>query len=193
MIIPTKWSELGSHTIFISKVNEGWEDPDTYAKITNLDSINTNIVNYVKKDVNAVEKAILRDNLNTVSKKYKNLATCNWKSSNRCIFKDYTYDQSSDNCVAKDGNPTYSVDGLKSYSQPTFTNWLDTLYRRDSGVNKLTSEAINVNEYVQRCKELDGYDFLANIPTSKLGDVKGRYVRITINNASDNWLNFAEL
>ena len=40
MIIPTKGSELGSHTIFISKLNEGWEDPDTYVKIAKQDSIN---------------------------------------------------------------------------------------------------------------------------------------------------------
>jgi len=200
MIIPTKGSELGSHTIFISKLDEGWEDPDTYVKITNLDSINTNIVSYVKKNVNAVEKAIPQDKLNTVSNKYKNLATCNWKSSNRCIFKDYTYDQSSNNCVAKDENPSYSVDALTSYNEGQLSGWLDTLYKRDSGVNKLTSEAINVNEYVQRCKELDGYEFLAGIPlpnpyipTTKPGDVKGRFVRITINNPSDNWLHFAEL
>ncbi len=200
LIIPTKGTVLGSNTIFISKVNEGWEDPDTYYKITDNDTINTNIISYIKKEVNAVEKAVPQDKLNVVSDKYKNLVTCNWKSSNRCIFKDYTYNQLSDSCVAKDGNPAYSVDGLKSYSQPTFTSWLDTLYKRDSGVNKLASEAVNVNEYVQRCKEVDGYEFLGNIPlpnpyipTTKPGDVKGRYVRITINNANDNWLNFAEL
>ena len=141
LIIPTKGTVLGSNTIFISKVNEGWEDPDTYYKITDNDTINTNIISYIKKEVNAVEKAVPQDKLNVVSDKYKNLVTCNWKSSNRCIFKDYTYNQLSDSCVAKDGNPAYSVDGLKSYSQPTFTSWLDTLYKRDSGVNKLASEA----------------------------------------------------
>jgi hypothetical protein len=197
MIIPTKDSQLGSQTVFISKLTEGWEDPDTYAKISKLNIINTNIVSYVKKDVNAVENAIPQETINAVSDKYKNLVTCNWKQSNRCIFKDYTYDQSSDNCVSKDGNPAYNISG---YNQDQLKNWLDTLYRRDSGVNKLTSEAANVNEYIQRCKEVDGYEFLAGIPapnpyvpTTKPGDVKGRYVRITINNSSDNWLNFAEL
>jgi hypothetical protein len=197
MIIPTKGSQLGSHTIFISKLDEGWEDPDTYAKITKQDIINTNFVSYVKKDVNAVEKAVPQERLNAVSSKYQNLATCNWKSVNRCIFKDYTYDQSSNSCVSKDGNPAYNIAG---YNQDQLKNWLDTLYRRDSGANKLTSEAVNVNEYIQRCKEVDGYEFLAGvslpnpyIPTTKPGDVKGRYVRLTINNVNDNWLNFAEL
>jgi hypothetical protein len=200
MIIPTKGSWWVPRTIFYAKVDEGWEDPDTFAKMVDVNTINTSLICYIKKDLNAVEKAIPQDKLNIVSNKYKNLVTCNWKSANRCIFRDYTYDQSSNNCIAKDENPPYSVDGLKSYSGQTFTNWLNTLYRRDSGVNKLASEAVNVNEYVQRCKEVDGYEFLGNIPlpnpyipTTKPGDVKGRYVRITINNANDNWLNFAEL
>jgi hypothetical protein len=200
MIIPTKGSWWVPRTIFYAKLDEGWEDPDTFAKMLDVNTINTSLICYIKKDVKAVEKSIPQDKLNAASAKYKNLVTCNWKSSNRCIFNDYTYDQSSDNCVAKDGNPSYSVHELKSYSQPTITSWLDTLYKRDSGVNKLASEAVNVNEYIQRCKEVDGYEFLAGvslpnpyIPTTKPGDVKGRYVRLTINNVNDNWLNFAEL
>jgi hypothetical protein len=200
MIIPTKGSWWVPRTIFYAKVEEGWEDPDTFAKMLDVDTINTSLICYIKKDVNAVEKAIPQDKLNAISAKYKNLPTCNWKQSNRCIFKDYLYDQSSDSCVAKDDNPAYSVGGLKSYSQEQLSEWLKTLYTRDSGVNKLASESINVNEYVQRCKDIDGYEFLAGIPlpnpyipSTKPGDVKGRYVRISINNVNDNWLNFAEL
>jgi hypothetical protein len=70
------------------------------------------------------------------------------------------------------------------------------------GTNKLTSEAANVIEYVNRCKDVDDYEFLSTvdtsnpyIPTTKRGDVRGRYVRISINNrdVTQNWLQLAEV
>jgi hypothetical protein len=76
------------------------------------------------------------------------------------------------------------------------------LYKEDRGVNKLDSEAMNVHNYVERCKDIDGYEFLSGVnspipyvPSTKRGDVRGRYVRITINNTQDseNWLQLAEV
>jgi len=68
------------------------------------------------------------------------------------------------------------------------------------GVNKLTSEAVNVRNYIERCKDVDGYEFLSTLnmpnpytPTTIPGDVRGRYVRISINNRDNNVLHFAEL
>jgi hypothetical protein len=200
MIIPTKGVQLNTKTVFLSEIDEGWEDPDTYIKMQDFDETNTNIVSYTKKDVNATEKAIPQNKINQVADKYRNLPTCNWKSANRCIFRDYSYDQSNNSCKSKDGL-AYDVTLLNSYSPEALNDWLKTLYNRDMGVNKLASEAINVHEYVDRCKDLDGYEFLGSVsapnpyvppPTS---NVKGRYVRISLNNRqlSDNWLQLAEV
>ena len=204
MIIPTKNNNLKSTTFFISKTLEGWEDPDTYikmnsSKLSNSDNdvTNTNYISYIKKNVSYVEKPIDSVKLKTTSDKYNNHATCNWKSNNRCIFTDYTYDQPSDTCKSKDGNPAFNVVG---YTKEQLADWLKTLYNRDMGPNKLTSESVNVHNYIERCKDVDGYDFLSTLnlpkpytPTTQSGDIAGRYVRISINNKSNNWLHLAEI
>ena len=201
MIVPVDGADKSiAKTMFIANINEGWEDPDTYAKKLKLDSTFTNIVSYVKKDVNFVEKAVDINKINAISDKYKNLSTCNWKSANRCIFKDYSYFQSNGTCKTDDGL-NYNVNTLNNYNPDDLNNWLKTLYNRDMGNNKLASEAVNVNEYVERCKDVDGYEFLNRVEAPnpyippKKGDVKGRYVRITINNReiSENWLQLAEV
>ena len=196
MVIPVNGG-YQHQTIFISKIDEGWEDPDTYAKLAKLDDTNTSIVSYVKKDPFAIEKSVPQQQINATSEKYRNLPTCNWKSANRCIFTDYTYDQPSNSCVSKDGNPAFNTSG---YTREQLTEWLKTVYNRDMGVNKLASEAVNVRNYIERCKDIDSYEFLATLnlpnpytPTTKQGDVRGRYVRISINNKTNNWLHLAEL
>jgi hypothetical protein len=199
MIIPVEGAYRGK-TIFISSIDEGWEDPDNYAKKVKLSEIATNTISYVKKDVNYVEKAVPENKINTIADKYLNLSTCNWKSANRCIFRDYKYEQSNGTCRTNDGL-SYNVDALKDYNEQALTDWLKALYNRDMGVNKLASEAVNVNEYIQRCKDVDGYEFLGTVDAPnpynppRQGDVRGRYVRITINNkdVNDNWLQLAEV
>jgi hypothetical protein len=204
MTIHTANSNVGIKTVFIAKIEEGWEDPDTYIKKLSLDSTSANTISYVKKDVNYTEKAVSEDRINTISNKYINLPTCNWKSSDRCILRDYKYDKSG-KCfpvTPNDGTQPYNVEDLKKYNQGEFVNWLNTLKNRDMGANKLTSEAANVIEYVNRCKDVDDYEFLSTvdtsnpyIPTTKRGDVRGRYVRISINNrdVTQNWLQLAEV
>jgi hypothetical protein len=204
MGIPTKGSSLNSRTMFFSEIDEAWEDPDTYAKMIDFDYMYTNYVSYVKKDVIAIEKAIPQDKINAISNKYKNLSTCNWKSSNRCIFNDYKYQQPG-RCVPStnnDGKNSYNVDELKTYNEEQLINWLNTVYNRDIGADKLNSDAVSVSNYVERCKDVDGYEFLIRVnapnpylPTTKSGDVKGRYVRISINNRQldNNWLQLAEV
>ena len=204
--IPTKNSGLKNNIIFLSKTNEGWEDPDTYIKmsknkLSNSDSIsiNTNYVSYIKKDVKYDEKIIAESRLKSMSDKYINLPTCNWKSNNRCIFKDYTYNSSSNTCKSNDNKPEFKI---VDYNEDGLKQWLAVLANRDLGNNKLTSEEANVREYIDRCKEVDGYEFLSNVSlpipyvaTTKPGDVKGRFVRITINNGdpTQNWLQLAEV
>ena len=200
MTIPTNGSSVSIKTVFIAKIEEGWEDPDTYSKKSKLDNTNTTIISYVKKDVNYIEKAIPQDKVNAIADKYINLPTCNWKSANRCILRDYKYEQSNASCKSNDGL-SYNVDAVKDYNEQGLSDWLKTLYNRDMGVNKLASEAVNVNEYVQRCKDIDGYEFLSRLDTpnpynpTKQGDVKGRYIRISINNrdVNQNWLQLAEV
>lgn len=202
-IIPNKNNRSNNKIMFLSKTMEGWEDPDTYIKMTNnklsnaeSDSINTNYISFIKKDVNYVEKIINENNLKSRADKYNNLTTCNWKSNNRCIFKDYKYDPRSNSCISTDDKLPYNI---TNYNKEQLTEWLKALHNRDSGSNKLTSEAANVNEYIDRCKEVDDYEFLSSlnlakyIPPSSPGYVKGRYVRITINNRHDNWLQLAEV
>ena len=204
--IPTKNSNVKSNIIFLSKAIEGWEDPDTYIKMSNnklsnsdTNSTNTNYISYIKKDVNYTEKSIDENTLKSVADKYNNLATCNWKSNNRCIFKDYKYDQRSNTCKSSDNKPEFNILG---YNQDALNLWLTNLANRDIGNDKLTSEEANVREYINRCKDIDGYEFLSNIslptayvPTTKPGDITGRYVRITINNRNpnENWLQLAEV
>ena len=201
MVIPTKDNTQSSKTFFIAKKEEGWEDPDTYSKKEQMDYYNTNIVSYVKKDVNAIEKSIDQDKINKNVDKYKNLATCNWKSANRCIFNSYKYNQSTNQCETNEGL-SYDVSRINSYDENSLTQWLNQLYKEDRGVNKLDSEAMNVHNYVDRCKDIDGYEFLNGVnspipyvPSTKQGDVRGRYVRISINNRDvyQNWLQLAEV
>ena len=201
MGIPTKGTPIHSRTIFFSSIDDGWEDPDTYSKMQGIDYTDTQYVSYIKKDVNATEKPVLQGKINEISAKYINLPTCNWKSANRCIFKDYTYNQGNGTCISKD-NLSYNIDQLRGYDQNRLTEWLKELHNSDRGPNKLSSEATNVFNYIERCKDVEGYEFLSNtglsnpyIPTKQPGDVKGRYVRITINNRDvyQNWLQLAEV
>jgi hypothetical protein len=205
-MIPTKNSNVKSNIIFLSKAVEGWEDPDTYIKMSNnklsnsdTNSTNTNYISYIKKDVNYTEKSIEVNKLKSVADKYINLATCNWKSNNRCIFKDYTYNPISNTCKSNDNKPEFNIVG---FNQDGLNQWLTQLANRDLGNDKLTSEEANVREYINRCKEVDGYEFLSNVTlpipyvaTTKPGDIKGRYVRISINNTdpNQNWLQLAEV
>jgi hypothetical protein len=199
MVLPIEGDYKGK-TIFISSIDEGWEDPDTYSKKAKLHEIQTNTISYVKKDVNYVEKAVPEDKINSIANKYSNLSTCNWKSANRCILRDYKYQPSDGTCRSDDGL-SYNVNTLKDYSDQQLSEWLKTLYNRDIGVNKLASEAVNVNEYIQRCKDVDGYEFLGSIDAPnpynppRQSNVRGRFVRITINNkdVNDNWLQLAEV
>ena len=203
MIIPSKDINVSNQTIFFSSLEEGWEDPDVYAKLTKENITSLNTVSYIKKDVNYIEKTVSNDLFKKTSDKYINLPTCNPKSSNRCLFKDYIYDQSRDQCIHKiNTDQRYNISELKQYDNNRLSEWLKNVAYNDIGNDKLTSGEANVREYINRCKEVDGLEFLSNtelpiqyVPTTQPGNVKGRYVRITINNrdTNQNWLQLAEV
>lgn len=70
--IPNKLNPNNSNTIFISKKEVGWEDPNTYVKNQKYDDTNTNIISYVKKDISSTKKNIPQDKINQISNKYIN-------------------------------------------------------------------------------------------------------------------------
>jgi hypothetical protein len=129
------------------------------------------------------------------------MTVCDRRNRNNCIFKDYKNNNNGACVNTADSSTPYSIPGLNNYSQGEFTNWLTALYNRDIGKDKSRSEAANIYEYAERCRDVPGYDFLRglnftnpNPPLATKADISGRYVRITTNNLGDNvWLQLAEV
>jgi hypothetical protein len=197
-------NNIVSYTYFISELEIGFEDPDTYSKkIVGDDKSDGYFISYVKKDLNKMANlasAITETGRNSNSfDKYNNMATCDWRSKSNCILRDYKL---SNNGVCADttgnGNPEFVV---SNYNENDIKSWLTALYNRDIGKDKSRSEAANIYEYAERCKDVPGYEFLRglnftnpNPPLATKADISGRYVRITTNNLGDNvWLQLAEV
>jgi len=51
---------------------------------------------------------------------------------------------------------------LSNYTNDAFTNWLNALYVRNAGSDPNKSERANVIDYVNRCKNVSGYEYLKN-------------------------------
>jgi hypothetical protein len=185
---------------FIEDINEDVIDPDAYVKREEKTQNVGYAISFVKKDPSKNNTQTADDSkIMATSSKYKNQTTCRWQDPTKCIFKDYKFD-SNGTCIHPTDNVPYSVPGLNRYSQGQFTNWLTELYNRDLGKDKSKSEAPNVYEYIQRCKDVPGYEFLRNLnlndpyPEMKTkGDVRGRYIKIALANDNDNWLQLAEV
>jgi len=80
--------------------------------------------------------------------------TCDYKDNKRCIFKGYT--RTSDGEICNSGNGFPYTSGLASYTPQQLNDWLKALYNRNGG----GTERDAVTDYIIRCKDQKGYEFL---------------------------------
>ena len=91
---------------------------------------------------------------------------CERKDKSYCILKDYTTSEFSGTCAAPtNGQGAYS--GLFNYNDNQTVDWLDHLYDRNAGNDPKRSERENVVDYVNRCKNVAGYEYLKNTKAHK--------------------------
>lgn len=85
--------------------------------------------------------------------------TCNHRNNDKCIFTNYK--RQGGTCYQPTGNWAYSVGGLASYGNNELKEWLNALHRRNGdGIERGA-----VNEYIERCKNTKGYEFLDPTPS----------------------------
>jgi hypothetical protein len=87
--------------------------------------------------------------------------TCNHKTNDKCIFPNYK--RAGDTCYPPNGSGSwaYSVSGLASYGNNDLNGWLNALHSRNGdGIERGA-----VNEYIERCKNTKGYEFLDPTPS----------------------------
>jgi len=95
-------------------------------------------------------------------------AQCNWRNTNRCIFKDYSL--SGGSCsVSGNNNPAYNASGLSGYNEQQFSDWLSSLYNRNTGNDGSRGEAANVYQYWTTCQNAPGYEFLKKLTFEEPG------------------------
>ena len=109
-------------------------------------------------------------NFKTTSSASNALATatelkCDRKDTSYCIFKDYS--PLSWGCRAPPNTGQDSYGGLNTYNDTQLVWWLDALYDRNAGSDPNRSERANVVDYVNRCKNVKGYEYLKNTKAYK--------------------------
>jgi hypothetical protein len=101
--------------------------------------------------------------LQNITKENPNVpAQCNWRNTNRCIFKDYSLSDGSCS-VSGNNNPAYNASGLSGYNEQQFSNWLSEIYNRNTGNDATRGEAANVYQYWTTCQNAPGYEFLKKL------------------------------
>jgi len=90
---------------------------------------------------------------------------CDRKDTSYCIFKDYSPE--SWGCRAPPNTGQGSYGGLNTYNDTQLVGWLDALYDRNIGSDPNRSERVNVVDYVNRCKNVKGYEYLKNTKAYK--------------------------
>lgn len=102
----------------------------------------------------------------TVTQSEATTLKCDRKDKSYCVFKDYSTNDFNGICNAPTrGQENYK--GLYEYTDAQFTGWLDELYDRNSGGDPNRSERANVIDYVNRCKNVSGYEYLKNTKAHK--------------------------
>jgi len=91
---------------------------------------------------------------------------CERRDKAYCVFKDYNTSGFSGVCNAPTSRQD-SYGGLFNYTDSQFTGWLDALYDRNAGSDPNRSERVNVVDYVKRCRNVPGYDYLKNTKAHK--------------------------
>jgi len=88
------------------------------------------------------------------------IAKCNRKNPNYCIFKDYTPSGNFTCNAPPETGGAYNYGGLNTYNDEQTVGWLKALYDRNAGSNPQKGERANVYDYYQRCKDFPGYEYL---------------------------------
>lgn len=81
--------------------------------------------------------------------------TCNYKDNSKCIFRGYNRTPDGEACNSGTDAPQYTS-GLASYTPQQLKEWLKVLYDRNGG----GTERAAVAEYINRCKNKRGYEFI---------------------------------
>lgn len=81
--------------------------------------------------------------------------TCNHRMKNGCIFKDYI-DYGNATCYPPNRDGYWVYGGLYDLTNDQLKGWLSHLNNRNGG----GQERPAVQEYINRCKNTDGYEFL---------------------------------
>ena len=87
---------------------------------------------------------------------------CNHKTQSRCIFKDYHHVGGA-TCYPKNWNGWWAYGGLYNYNNQELKGWLQALHNRNAD----GLERDSVNEYIEKCKKTEGYEFLDDNPQSR--------------------------
>ena len=87
---------------------------------------------------------------------------CDHKTQSRCIFKNYHHVGGA-TCYPNNWNGWYAYGGLYNYNKQELKGWLQALHNRNA--DGLERNA--VNEYIEKCKKTEGYEFLDDNPESR--------------------------
>jgi len=88
--------------------------------------------------------------------------TCDHKTQNGCIFKDYIH-YGNAVCYPSNRNGAWAYGGLYNYNNNDLKGWLGALYNRNAD----GLERPAVKEYIERCKNTKGYEFLDDNPVKR--------------------------
>jgi hypothetical protein len=93
--------------------------------------------------------------------------TCNHRTRNGCIFKDYIH-YGNAVCYPSNRNGAWAYGGLFNYNNNDLKGWLGALYNRNAD----GLERPAVQEYIERCKNTQGYEFLNDNPVKRTKEQK---------------------
>jgi len=84
---------------------------------------------------------------------------CDHTSRSRCIFNSYKH-VGDGTCYPSNSNGWYAYGGLYNFNNQQLKGWLNALHSRNG--DGLERNA--VNEYIEKCKKTEGYEFLDDNP-----------------------------
>jgi hypothetical protein len=87
---------------------------------------------------------------------------CDHTTRSRCIFKSYKH-SGGGMCYPSNGNGQWAYGGLFDYNKQQLKGWLNALHARNGD----GLERDSVNEYVEKCKNTEGYEFLDDNPSQR--------------------------
>jgi len=134
----------------------------------NMDAPTTKYYNDLK-----AQYKIALDKFNALvrSSKIRSFFKCDRRNNSYCIFKDYYGDGATcfgpTNEQHYNNRPAIGQGGLPNYDNNQFVAWLDTLYDINRGSDPSRSDRVNVVDYVSRCNNAKGYEYLKNTKAYK--------------------------